>query len=399
MFIFNKFTETLKSKNISLKTIVYGSLATLILATSVISNNAGNNVFFALQTGISKISSYNVNVNLKNKLENSNLEKINVSYQQIKGFGKKNYHTMLVSSIDNTNKIIEISEIGEFFDLFTDHIKIGQNVKESSFLESLSFVTKLGFVNEVNLEMPKGVKKIISVDVENFNSPSLTYTDNNDVIHYDTINRHGILDNAKSIFLTEEQYQSLNDKEKLSIHRVDNKEGLTYNGRIESRFNGNAQIFVLPKDYKEIISISKDGIDKLISYINKDGALKISIFNDFNLNTEYNLVDSSNKNFYNDSIDNNDKFVNLNLVNKLTNDNSSKAITLKTNIKKEDIKQILNIDSNGGSFTFSYIDNNNVIQTQDIGKTLGIFEGKTIFSGVNIKSNLNTNYSSQLSNK
>lgn len=89
MFIFNKFTETLKSKNISLKTIVYGSLATLILATSVISNNAGNNVFFALQTGISKISSYNVNVNLKNKLENSNLEKINVSYQQIKGFGKK----------------------------------------------------------------------------------------------------------------------------------------------------------------------------------------------------------------------------------------------------------------------------------------------------------------------
>ncbi len=384
MFKDNNFIDKIKNSKIGFKTIVYGSVATLILATSTISGLSGNNIFLSLQSSISKILPYDVNVNLSKKLENVNMDGFNVSYMKTSS-GKNKYHTMYVSSIDNNKKEIEISEVGKVFDLFTDHIKINYEEKENNLLESLSIMTKLGFNSEINLKMPKEVEKVISVDVENFTSPSITYFDKQGIIHYDTISRHGVLDDAKAVFLTEEQYKKLSDNEKQSVSRVDNKEGLSYNGRLFSRFGGDTQTFVLPKDYKEIISISKDSSDKVISYKSLDGSLKISILNDINLNTEYKLVDSSNKNFYNDNFDKDNKLININLYNKLTDDNNSKAVTLKTNIKKEEVKQILNIDYKDGSFTITYKDNTDTLKTKEVGTTIGVFEGTTVFSGENIK--------------
>lgn len=380
MFKDNEFVNKLKSKSPKIKIIALGALAGAILATTIVSNSIGNNVFVGLQTVISKYSSYVVDIDVEKKFKDFQIDNFNVSFLESKST-KRTYTTMFTSSFNDDEVLIK--EVGSYLDIFNDSIRISKDGQEDrNLLSSLSIVTKLGLSEQVDLKLPNNLKKIISVDVDGNNTPAITYLDENNVIHFDSISRHGILEDAKSIYLTEKQYNELKTEEKSSYHQVSNKEGIEYNGRVLSRFDGEIQKFVLPSDFNEIISISKGGLSKIITYKSVDGSLKISMLNDLNLSTEYKLVDKKEVNFYNNKTEKS-RNVNIHIVNSLTDNNKTSAHILKTDINKDEVKKILNVDYKGGSFVVTFEDIKGKVITQDVGMTFGVLEGKMVINGIN----------------
>jgi len=388
-----KFIEKLKLA----KTILTSKAIGIPIALILISSIALDNPFLGLKILGSSYSTMTVDYDANNKfnteLTTENLKGISFDEytKHSKNGNSKNTH-LYISKINNNNNI-EIAEIGKYIDIFTERLSLSNEYSkesEDSFLSSLPFLSQLsspfGGTTKKMLDT-HNIKDIINIDMDK-NKPTVTFYDNEGVLHLKTISRYEILDDAETIFLTDKQMKDFISKNEVTEEEIKKmtKDGIQYNGRLESRFGGNIQKMLLPDDFKEIISISMNSkTNKIFSYVSKDGSLKTKLINDINFNTDYQIVDENNHNIFSDDtkiIDN--KSININIVNKLVDDENSKINVLKLNVDRKDIKKIINIDKALNSFMITYLTNEGEVYVQELGMTFGVIESRILIEGVKV---------------
>lgn len=375
------FGKTLKEMPTLAKMVVVGSVGLIVIGSSISSQT---NIGFGLKVIYSQYSGNEVNINTEN------------DKQQLMAFditsGK--YKTKKYYVVSGDNNEIEINQIGSWLNLMTDKIKLSTkitNQEKEIFIERLPLLVKLGFKSEENLPLPKDIKDIINIDVEN-DIPIITYLDNNNHINFKNISRLGILADANAKYITQEQAKNLG----ISLDNDISNGGFKLNTRMLSKFDeDNYDTYVLPKDFKNIISITKNKNEKLISYKTINGSLKIFKQDDINtLNTNYTIVDKNGHDLFNKSNNiSKSKSINVDLFNKIV-DNSNETNILKINVDREDISSIESIDQNGGTLYISYIpsksiDTNQRIKVEGIGMTMGVFNPKFILTNNTLKTNNN----------
>jgi len=379
--LLKNFGKTLKEMPTLAKMVVVGSVGLIVIGSSISSQT---NIGFGLKVIYSQYSGNEVNINTEN------------DKQQLMAFditsGK--YKTKKYYVVSGDNNEIEINQIGSWLNLMTDKIKLSTkitNQEKEIFIERLPLLVKLGFKSEENLPLPKDIKDIINIDVEN-DIPIITYLDNNNHINFKNISRLGILADANAKYITQEQAKNLG----ISLDNDISNGGFKLNTRMLSKFDeDNYDTYVLPKDFKNIISITKNKNEKLISYKTINGSLKIFKQDDINtLNTNYTIVDKNGHDLFNKSNNiSKSKSINVDLFNKIV-DNSNETNILKINVDREDISSIESIDQNGGTLYISYIpsksiDTNQRIKVEGIGMTMGVFNPKFILTNNTLKTNNN----------
>jgi len=371
MFKSNNFLQRLKNnkKELLISIIVGGLFVTTIMNS--------DNMFLGLKQMYSASTGTTISMDISNK--NNSKEFKTDTFKGVifdtysSGFGKKRktVTNMFTTSINKKTNDIEIEEIGQILDLFTQKIIMSKNMKkESNFFSSFPLVSRF-FNMDINLKLPENVQSVINVDMSK-KIPQLTYLDNKGILTITSISRYGIFNDAKVKFVTKEQAKSLNvDAASIS------KDDISYNGRLLDRLStkDNAKYFLLPKDFKNIVSLTLDkNRDKVFSYKTKNGELKVITIGDLNFNANYIITDKNDMNIYSDTKNNIEQStININALNKIMDDNKG-LVKMKLDVDKKDIEKIISIDKNGNSLEVTYKDKNGKIYLKEIGMTIGLLE-------------------------
>lgn len=204
LFKKEKIIDYIKSSKITAKQVIYSTTLAAVLTTVSMSSNS----LMSLKIGFSEIiPGYSVSYDASKKINNSGkIDNLNYVFDE-RGSGKYKSRAMYVATMQGNE--IEINGVGSIADIFVENIKMSHNIKESeqtSRLDNIPLLAKLGISEELKYKLPLEVKKIINVDIDN-GSPSIAYLDNKGIINYTSFEKYGVFNDAKTQFLTVDQYK------------------------------------------------------------------------------------------------------------------------------------------------------------------------------------------------